>query len=193
MLKKIIRKIALYICLPILLIFLISTFYVAHYYTRADTEPKDCAVVFGAAVWKDDQPSHALYDRTVTAIELYNENLVTCLVFSGGPSRYGAREVDVMRNIASEYNVPDVVIINDHNGLDTQATIQNLDPTKSYIFVSNDFHLARIALLAHQYSIKDFSLHRATYYRGRYFKEPQFFLHEVIGTIYYFFHLDHII
>ena len=193
MIKSIIKKIALYICLPILTITLISTFYVALYYTHADTEPRDCAVVFGAAVWKDDQPSHALYDRTVTAIDLYNKNIVTCLVFSGGPSRYGAREVDVMHNIASEYNIPDGDIISDHNGLDTQATIQNLDRLKSYTFVSNDFHLARIALLARQYGFKNVSLHRATYYRGRYLKEPQFFFHEVVGTIYYFFHLDHII
>ena len=30
-----------------------------------------CGVVFGAAVWRDDKPSHALYDRTMTGIDLY--------------------------------------------------------------------------------------------------------------------------
>ncbi|MFA5985842.1 MAG: YdcF family protein [Parcubacteria group bacterium] len=167
-----------------------SAFYTIANYFHASTEPKDCAVVFGAAVWRDAIPSHALYDRTMTGIGLYKNNTVSCLVLSGGPSTYGAHEVDVMLDLAQKNNVATEDIIEDYNGLNTHATIKNLPKNKSFVFVSNDFHLGRIAVLARQHGITDFSLHRANYYHGRYFKEPQFFIHEVIGTIYYFFHIN---
>lgn len=165
---------------------------IAHYH-HASTAHKDCAVVFGAAVWKDNIPSHALFDRTMTGITLYKDGVVTCLIFSGGPSTYGAHEVDVMTKLAIKNDVPHTAIFTDYNGLNTRATIKNLPHNKSFVFVSNDFHLGRIALLAKQNDFKDFSLYRATYYHGRYLKEGQFFMHEVIGTIYYFFHINALI
>ena len=171
----------------------VSALYTLKNYTAADTAHKDCAVVFGAAVWKDNIPSHALYDRTMTGIDLYKNKIVSCLIFSGGPSTYGAHEVDVMKKLAQKNNIESKKIVADYNGLNTRATIKNLPENTSFVFVSNDFHLGRIALLANQQNISNFSLHRATYYRGRYFKEPQFFIHEVIGTIYYFFHINALI
>lgn len=175
-------------------VFALSAALVVRFYDATTVEKKDCAVIFGAAVWKDNIPSHALFDRTKTAIALYKNNQVDCLVLSGGPSRYGEHEAEVMRQVAQEYydvNADDLII--DTNGLSTLKTIQNLDKSKSYIFVSNDFHLARIALMAHTNGIRDFALMQATYHEGRYTKEPQFFLHEVVGIIYYITGLYHII
>jgi vancomycin permeability regulator SanA len=171
----------------------ISTTYTAANYFHISTEHKECAVIFGAAVWRDNIPSHALYDRTMTGIDLYKNKTVSCLIFSGGPSKYGAHETDVMQEIARINNIPKEDILIDGNGLNTQDTIINLPRQDDLIFVSNDFHLGRIAMLANRYNITNFSLHKATYYNGRYLKEPQFFIHEVIGTIYYFFHIDRII
>ena len=178
----------------VVVMFAASTLLVVRFYDATTTEKKDCAVVFGAAVWRDNIPSHALYDRIKTAIALYKNNQVDCLVLSGGPSRYGEHEAEVMRQLAHEYYDIDAEdLIMDTNGLSTLKTIQNLDKTKSYIFVSNDFHLARIALMAHGNSIKNFALMQATYHEGRYTKEPQFFLHEVVGIVYYVSGLYHII
>lgn len=170
-----------------------SLVYTLSRYSRTTTDSKDCAVIFGAAVWRENIPSHALYDRTMTGIDLYNDHLVTCLIISGGPSTFGTHEVDVMHDIALQGGVDPANIVRDPNGLNTRATIANLPADTSFIFVSNDFHLGRIALLAHRYDIKDFTLHRATYYNGRYNKEPYFLLREVIGTIYYFFHIDSVL
>ncbi len=189
MIKKFV-KICIACIITITAVITVSTLYTLKNYAAADTVQKDCAVVFGAAVWKDNIPSHALYDRTMTGIGLYKDKVVSCLIFSGGPSTYGAHEVDVMKKLAQENAIDSEKIITDYNGLNTRATIKNLPKDTSFVFVSNDFHLGRIALLAKQHNIEDFSLHRATYYRGRYFKEPQFFMHEVIGTIYYFFHIN---
>lgn len=173
---------------------LTSTVLVVRFYEAVTTEKKTCAVVFGAAVWKDNIPSHALFDRTKTAVALYKNNQVDCLVLSGGPSRYGEHETEVMRQLVHEYyDIAEKNLVLDHDGINTLATIRNLDKSKTYIFVSNDFHLARIAIMAHTNGIKNFALMQATYHEGRYTKEPQFFLHEVIGILYYVTGLYHII
>lgn len=171
-----------------------STALVIRFYNATTIEKKDCAVIFGAAVWRDNIPSHALFDRTKTAVALYKNNQVNCLVLSGGPSRYGEHETEVMRQLVHEYyGIAEENLVLDHNGINTLATIRNLDKSKTYIFVSNDFHLARITLMAHANGIKNFALMQATYHEGRYTKEPHFFLREVIGILYYATGLYHII
>ena len=154
-------------------------------------ETKDCAVVFGAAVWKNNIPSHALYDRTTSAIKLLNQEQVSCLVFSGGPSRYGAHEVEVMQKLFEDKLVsknqaqkpPEIFL--DYNGTNTLATIKNLPPNRSFVFVSNGFHLARIRLLAWRTGKKDSAFHRAEQYRGNYTREKFFVAREMLAWWYY--------
>lgn len=160
------------------------------YYNDQALDEKDCAVIFGAAVWGVDTPSHALQDRTMSAAELYHNGLINCIVLSGGESTYGAHEVAVMQATLLEDGIPNDIFILDHDGYNTRATVRNLDPDLSYILVSNDFHLARINLFAKRFSLPDYSLHASEYLNGRYKKEPQFFFREMIAIPYYFFGLD---
>ncbi|PID70253.1 hypothetical protein CSB37_02610 [bacterium DOLZORAL124_38_8] len=146
---------------------------------------KDCAVVFGAAVWKGNKPSHALYDRTKTALDLYKNHQVSCLVLSGGPSKYGTHEAEVMRQMAVKQGIPSSDIILDLNGLSTLETFKNLPKGKSFVFVSNDFHLARIKMFAWKFGLKDFDLQAAKYHAGRYGKEFYFIFRELGGLAAY--------
>ncbi len=150
-------------------------------------QTNNCAVVFGAAVWRDDKPSHALYDRTVAGINLFNGKQVDCLVFSGGESTYGAHEVDVMTKIALDSGVPQEAIIKDYYGHNTLATLQNLPKKPGYVFVSNDFHLGRIGLIANRLELENYYLHAASYLQGRYLKEGYFFIREIAGVLLYGF------
>lgn len=171
-------------------VFAVSFFWVLHFYDSAADTSRDCGVVFGAAVWRDDIPSHALLDRTLEAANIYKSGRVSCIILSGGASTYGAHEVDVMQKILLENGIPQEVLVFDKGGINTRATLQNLDPTKSYVLISNDFHLARINLLAKKRSLTHFDVHASTYKHGRYPKEPYFFYREVIANIYYFLDLD---
>jgi vancomycin permeability regulator SanA len=165
-----------------------------HYPSTADTK-RTCGVIFGAAVWRGDIPSHALADRTLSAAELYSDQRVSCLVLSGGASTYGAHEVDVMKKVLLEEGIPSDVLVYDYNGSSTIKTLENLgrlDPGNSYVLVSNDFHLGRIKLLAHQAGLSHFDVHASEYHFGRYPKEPYYFVREVIANIYYFFRLEKI-
>ena len=148
-------------------------------------EEQKCAVVFGAAVWQDDKPSHALYDRIKTATDLYNEESVNCLVLSGGASTYGAHEVDVMKKIALEEDVLEEDLLYDYKGVNTESTIRNLPKgVDHFVLVSNDFHIHRIGLMAAKLGIKSFETKAATYNNGRYGREKWFKFREFGGSLY---------
>lgn len=148
------------------------------------TERADCAVVFGAAVWKGGRPSHALSDRTMEAIKLLENNQVDCLVFSGADA-----EPEVMANIAKTAGINPEIWELDSEGENTLATLKNLDPERSYILVSNDFHLGRIRMLAWKLDLKAL-VHAAPYLHGKYSKETYFTLREILGTIWYALRID---
>ncbi|MCK5460923.1 YdcF family protein [Candidatus Gracilibacteria bacterium] len=151
------------------------------------TDKKICAVIFGAAVWKGDRPSHALSDRLFTGIDLYQEGKVNCLVLSGSVSELGAsHEVEIMKELVLEKKIPLEDLVLDFEGENTLATIKNLPAgVNLFVFVSNDFHLARIKLLAQKEGIDGFFLQAATYQKARYTKEPYFFFREVVANIWY--------
>ncbi len=199
MIKYLYKK-ALWFGVGVIIIFVLTVLHIFSFYSHQAYEPKDCAVVFGAAVWPGyygPVPSHALTDRTLSGADLYKDGLVNCIVLSGANSIYGAHEVDMMTDILLKEKVPINVIELDRDGVDTRATINHLDPTRSYILVSNDFHLARIGLLAQRAGLSKngFSLHSAKYGRGsgsdglsaRYSREPYFIFREVVAWWYYFF------
>lgn len=161
--------------------------HVQSFYGSEAVVPKDCVVVFGAAVAPGAKPTRALYDRTKSAAEIYKKGLVRCVILSGAPSVYGAHEVDVMREIMLDEGVKVNDLFFDFEGFNTQQTIENLDKKKSYILVSNDFHLARINLLAKRTGLKDFTLQASTYNKGRPQNELYWVVREMIAVIYYFF------
>lgn len=153
---------------------------------------KVCGVVFGAAVWRDNKPSHALYDRTMTGVDLYQSGKLNCLVFSGGASRYGAHEVDVMRDLALSSGVEESDVFLDYEGKNTRATIENLKKFSDiseaqWVLVTNDFHLFRTRYFLWKNSGNFFDIfsERARYFQGRYYKEPYFFVREVGAMFYY--------
>jgi len=147
----------------------------------------DCTVVFGAAVRPGGVASDALRDRIETAMDIYDAGYTDCIILSGADSVYGRHEVDVMLDIAYErgVNYEDVVV--DYDGKNTQATIAHLNPNRSYAFISNDFHLARISLLARLAGIRDFTTIASSYRHGRYTDETFFLFREIIAFWYYAF------
>jgi len=111
--------------------------------------PADAIVVFGARAYADGEPSDALADRTLTAIDLYQHGFAPRLIFSGGPGDGAQREVDVMKRLAMEHGVPESSIILDPAGLTTEATVRNAKsilPGGRLLVVSHGWHLPRAKL-----------------------------------------------
>lgn len=186
MIARLIRTVSL-LALGVVVACVGTFFYILTFYVQNDVAVHDCAVVFGAAVWPGGVASHALSDRVHAGIDVYEQGKVSCLVFSGAPSVYGKHEVDVMLDVAYERGVALEDIELDYGGLNTRQTIENLDPSRSYLLVSNDFHLARIHLLARKSALKEAQVYRSPYRFGRYTKEPQFVFREIVAFWYYFF------
>lgn len=159
--------------------------YIFSFYGQENTDLFECGVVFGAAVWPGGNPSHALADRTYTALDVYKKGQIECLIFSGANSAYGKHEVDVMYDIAIEEGISKLDIELDYDGSNTKHTIENLDPSRSYLFISSDFHLARISLLARQAGLVNTGTVSSEYRLGRYTREQFFIFRELIAFWYY--------
>ncbi len=177
----------------------LTLLHILSFYPHQASRESDCAVVFGAAVWPGyygPVASHALADRTLSAAQLYEKGLIDCIILSGADSIYGAHEVDMMTDILLAQDIPLEVLELDRDGVNTAATIEHLDKSRSYILVSNDFHLARIGLLAQRAGLsagphndhQGFTLHSAEYQSGgRYIREYYFVFREAVAFWYYFF------
>jgi uncharacterized SAM-binding protein YcdF (DUF218 family) len=112
----------------------------------------DAIVVFGAKANADGTPSQALYDRTHTAVELYQNHLAPLLLFSGGPGTGAVSEPQAMRKVAMDEGVPAGAILLDEKGVNTDATVDNTMAIfkargiKSVLAVSHDYHLPRVKM-----------------------------------------------
>ncbi len=121
-----------------------------YFYGKTDyRRAADSAVVFGAAVWPGNRPSHALTDRVMTGIRLYQQGVVKKLVFSGGPSAREdiVHEVEAMRKLALDAGVPDCDIILDADGVNSRATVVNT------VRLARHHHWQRILAVSHFYHL----------------------------------------
>ena len=125
------------------------------FYGKTDyRRPADAAVVFGAAVWPGNRPSHALTDRVMTGVQLYREGLVKKLIFSGGPSSSPEiiHEVEAMRILALANGVAVEDIFLDRDGANSRATVINTvrlsarEGWERVLAVSHFYHLPRVKM-----------------------------------------------
>lgn len=139
-------------------IVLIYTMYVGctiwKYGQRNMNLPSDAAIVLGAAVW-DKSPSPVFQGRIDHAIWLYEQQLVTKLIFTGGRGSEGEpAESEVARQYAIAHGVPESDIL-----IEAKSTIteQNLSYAKeigekaglsSYLIVSDPLHMKRAMMMA---------------------------------------------
>jgi vancomycin permeability regulator SanA len=118
--------------------------------------PADVAVIFGARVYADGQPSSLLADRVRTGLELYRSGLVPLLVMSGGDGADGYNEAQVMRDVAIAAGVEPAAVVADPVGTSTEATVTDVmtilaartdvgHPPR-VIAVSQPYHLPRVQL-----------------------------------------------
>ncbi len=106
--------------------------------------PERVAIVFGAGLWRNGRPTPVLYDRVVTAVELYHAGKVTTLLMSGDGTTNA--ETQAMRQTALDLGVPDKAIVLDPAGLDTYATCYRaraIFGVTQALLVTQNFHLPR--------------------------------------------------
>ena len=115
-------------------------------YEPGDTPIEKVAIVFGAGLYRNGQPTPVLRDRVATAAELYQAGKVEKLLMSGDNSALGHNEPEAMREYAISLGIPDQDIILDYAGrrtYDTCYRARDIFEIDSAILVTQAFHLPR--------------------------------------------------
>lgn len=113
-------------------------------------EPPRVAIVFGALVWDNGEPSTVLYDRIMTAVELYRAGRVKKILMSGDNPTHQYDEPTVMKDTAVKLGVPESDIVTDFAGrrtYDTCYRAKEIFEIKKAILVTQEYHQARALYL----------------------------------------------
>jgi SanA protein len=125
-------------------------------YTQTEAPYKQVAIVFGAGLGWNGQPTPVLRDRIATAVELFNSGRVNWLLLSGSQSE-SYSEPEAMRNLAVSLGVPIEAITLDIAGdrtYDTCFRAQSIYHIQSAILVTQRFHLPRALYICNQLGIQ---------------------------------------
>jgi vancomycin permeability regulator SanA len=106
------------------------------YASPADAPSTPLALVLGAEVYANGNPSPALVNRLDTSIQLYRSGKVHALLMSGG---HGSIETSAMRRYALAAGVPDDVIRIDDGGWRTLSSCQR---------ARDVFHATRVTVIS---------------------------------------------
>lgn len=143
------------------------------------------AIVLGARVGEDGEPSNTLYDRTVTAVEAYKASKVSKLLLSGGND-----EPEVMKKLALELGVPEADIVTDALGLRTYDSCfraKYVFNVKRAVLFTQDYHQARTLYLCHNMGIDAIGVDTK---RRDYLGERYFWVREYLSRVMAWFEIN---
>ena len=124
-------------------------------------EPPRVAIVFGAKVRAGGELSNVLYDRVVTAVELYRAGRVKKLLMSGDNPNAEYDEPTAMKKTAVELGIPENDIILDLAGrrtYDTCYRAKEIFEVKRAILVTQEFHLPRALYLCNNLGVESIGI-----------------------------------
>ncbi len=118
-----------------------------HIFKSFDKDAKyDCILILGCGVREDGTPSNMLSDRLRRGIELYKLGAAPKIIMSGDHGQKDYDEVNVMRQIALDNNVPAEDIFMDHAGFSTYDSMYRakaIFEADNIIVVTQKYHLYR--------------------------------------------------
>jgi SanA protein len=123
----------------------------------ADAPQGRVAIVFGAGLYRDGQPTPVLRDRVQTAADLYFSGKVDKLLLSGDNRFEYYNEPGAMKTFALELGVPSDAIVLDYAGRRTYDTCYRASAIfglSHAILVTQQFHLPRALFLCNNFGIK---------------------------------------
>lgn len=186
------------ILVPCLLIYTWAVSAVIQGYAGTTELPAECGLVFGAAVRSARDAlgrvngvtaGPGIRRRVETAVELYKQEQVKFLVFTGG---YGdqrrASEAEVMAAYAQELGLPPSAFRLEDRARSTLENIRYSQPLlsscESVVAVSDRYHLRRIELLASKLGWGTLTTYPASRHANSLF-EARAVLREALGLIWY--------
>ena len=109
------------------------------------------AIILGARVEDNGDPSNTLYDRVLTGVELYKAGKTRKLLLSGGN-----QEPEVMKKMAVELGVPETDLVVDDLGIRSYESClraKQVFEIEKAIVVTQDYHLPRSLYLCQRMGV----------------------------------------
>jgi SanA protein len=125
-------------------------------YTVPDAPAHRVAIVFGAGLWRNGNPTPVLIDRVTTAAHLYFAGKVEKLLFSGDNRFVDYNEPEAMRQLALSLGVPSDAIVRDYAGrrtYDTCYRAKAIFGVTDAILVTQTFHMPRALYLCNHLGV----------------------------------------
>ena len=146
---------------------------------KPETPPR-IAIVFGAKVWENGEPSDALYDRIITAVELYRAGRVKKILMSGDNPNENYDEPTAMKATAVKLGVPESDVVLDFAGrrtYDTCYRAREIFAIQKAIVVTQEFHQARTLYLCNNLGVDSIGItaNRRKYVGENYWAFREFF------------------
>ncbi len=141
------------------------------------------ALVLGAGLEKDGQPSDILMDRILAAAQLFQSQKVNYLIMSGAAG-HGKDETQAMAAAALAYGIPQNAIRLDGQGFSTFKSCLNTQRAyspKNLVVVTQLFHLPRSIILARLLGIKTCG-YAASNFHFSFYKTAYWYLREIIAV-----------
>ncbi|TDQ43917.1 SanA/YdcF family protein [Actinorugispora endophytica] len=121
-----------------------------HRYEAADVPERPVAMVLGAGVTPDGEPTRLLARRLDLAAELYREGRVEAVLVTGDNSVEHYNETDAMRDYLVGAGVPDSKIAGDYAGFSTWESCvraREVFGVEAATVITQTFHLPRAVAL----------------------------------------------
>jgi vancomycin permeability regulator SanA len=123
------------------------------------------ALVLGAGVLPDREPTSVLQGRLETALKLYQEGKATWILVSGDNRASNYNEPQAMRRWLVKRGVPPTLVISDFAGRRTYDSLKRARAVfglNRLIIVTSDFHLARAIFLARHLGLDAYGVQAST-------------------------------
>lgn len=138
-------------------------------------EHADAALILGAKVNLDETPSDPLYNRTMTAVNLYKAGKIDYILGTGGVGLGKSPEAEVAKKVAVKEGVPQEKFLLEKSSHNTYASLEGIkniaeqNNIKSVIVISDQYHVARGVLFARHFGFKPvyWDYPKITYYEKK--------------------------
>lgn len=144
-----------------------------HIFAELENIPNSqAALILGARVYTNGNMSDILADRSIKALELYQDKKVEKILVSGDHGTVDYDEVKVVRDFLLQNDIPEEDIFLDHAGFDTYDSLyraKHIFQVETLIVVTQEFHLPRAVYIGQSLGIETYGYiaDRQTYLAAR--------------------------
>ncbi|MGW7170050.1 SanA/YdcF family protein [Streptomyces sp. NPDC054884] len=127
----------------------------------ADVPRTEVAVVFGAGLMRNGEPSIFLANRLDAAAKLYRQGRVEVVLVTGDNGTEHYNEPQAMRHYLTHQGVPDGRIVSDYAGFDTWDSCvraKKIFGIDRAVLVSQGFHIRRAVALCQEAGIDSYGV-----------------------------------